>query len=116
VDATFTAGVELAKTRPGALLLLGRKGAGTPPRHADATICLVPDTDDPELVTGYLGAYRVLLSDLIVITMVGASSAVSGVRAPTAGLLLEEGVRGVAPGVKVAHVVLRPFPLEPISG
>jgi cyclic 2,3-diphosphoglycerate synthetase len=97
-------------------MLLEGSGAAVPPVHADATVCLVPDTDDPELVTGYLGAYRVLLSDLVVITMVGASSAVSGDRAPTAGLLLEEGVRGVAPGVKVAHVVLRPFPLEPISG
>jgi cyclic 2,3-diphosphoglycerate synthetase len=115
-DATFVAGVELANTRPERVMLLEGSGAAVPPVHADATICLIPDTEDPELVTGYLGGYRVLLSDLVVITMVGASSAVSGDRALTAGLLLEEGVRGVAPGVKVAHVVLRPFPLEPISG
>jgi len=116
VDSTLAAGVALANGRPEAIMLLEGSGAAVPPVHADATICLVPDTDDPELVTGYLGAYRVLLSDLVVITMVAASSAVSGDRAPKAGLLLEEGVRGVAPGVKVAHIVLRPFPLEPISG
>lgn len=115
-DSTFAAGVALANGRPESLMILEGSGAAIPPAHADVTICVVPGNEDPELVTGYLGAYRLLLSDLVVITMVGDSSAVSGVRAPTAGLLLEEGVRGVAPGVQVAHVVLRPFPLEPISG
>ena len=72
-------------------------------------------------MTGYLGAYRVLLSDLIVVTMAEPSFAVSGAGAPTGTSplecwLLEESVRRLVPGVRVVHTVLRPFPLEPISG
>jgi cyclic 2,3-diphosphoglycerate synthetase len=69
----------------------------------------VPAGADPELVGGYLGPYRVLLSDLVVITMGEPSFADSG-----AGVL-EKGVRGLAPGVGVVHTVFRPFPLGPIS-
>ena len=108
-DSTFAAGVEVANGRPEELLLLEGSGAAIPPVHADATMCIVPATADPELVCGYLGAYRVLLSDLIVVTMVEPSFADSG------AVVLEKGVRGLAPGVRVVHTVFRPFPLEPIS-
>ena len=91
--------------------LLEGSGQAIPPVHADATVCVVPATADLELVAGHLGAYRVLLSDLIVITMADASFADSGARAS-----LERCVRGVAPGAKVAHTVFRPHPLEPVSG
>ncbi len=109
-DDTFAAGVELANARGEALLVFEGSGTAIPPAHADATICVVPAGADPELVTGYLGAYRVLLSDLIVVTMAEPSFVDSG-----AGVL-EKCVRGLAPGVRVVHTVFRPFPLEPISG
>ena len=123
VDDTFGAGVELANARPESLLVLEGSGAAIPPAHADATVLVVPATADPELVTGYLGAHRVLLSDLVVVTMAeqsladsGAAVSVEGV-APAASIVdLERSVRGLAPGVAVVHVVFRPFPLEPISG
>jgi cyclic 2,3-diphosphoglycerate synthase len=108
-DSTFAAGVVVANARPESMLVLEGSGAAIPPVHADATICVVPATADPELVSGYLGAYRVLLSDLIVVTMAEPSLADSG-----AGVL-EKGVRGLAPGVGVVRTVFRPFPLEPIS-
>jgi len=108
-DSTFVAGVELANDRPEELLVLEGSGAAIPPVHADATMCMVPATADPELVCGYLGAYRVLLSDLVVVTMAEPSFADSG------AVVLEKGVRGLAPGVGVVQTVFRPFPLEPIS-
>lgn len=121
--ATFAAGVEAANGRPEGLLVLEGSGASIPPVHADATICVMPASADPELVTGYLGAYRMLLSDLIVVTMGEPSFAVWGVGAPTGTSsvssgsgFLEESVRKLVPGVRVVHTVLRPFPLEPISG
>ncbi len=121
--STFAAGVAAANTRPERLLVLEGSGSSLPPAHADATICVVPATVDRELVTGYLGAYRLLLSDLIVVTMVEPSFAVLGVGAPTGtgaassgSGFLEESVRKLVPGVRVVHTVLRPFPLEPISG
>ena len=109
-DSSFAAGIELANRRPEPLLIFEGSGTAIPPVAADATICVIPATADPELVTGYLGAYRVLLSDLIVVTMAEPSFADSGAS------VLEKGVRGLAPGVRVVHTVFRPYPLEPISG
>jgi len=105
VDSTFAAGVELANARPEGLLVLEGSGAAVPPVHADATLCVVPAPTDPELVTGYLGAYRLGLADLLVVTMAEAG----------AGDLVSA-VRSVVPAVDIVEVVLRPFPLEPIAG
>src|SRR5205823_2204296 len=74
-DDTFAAGVELANARPESLVLFEGSGAAVPPAHADATVLVVPATVDPELALGYLGAYRVLLADLIVVTMAEQSFA-----------------------------------------
>ncbi len=107
VDSTFAAGVELANGRPESLLVLEGSGAAVPPVHADATLCVVPASADPELVTGYLGAYKLLLADLVVVTMAEAGTAAGGVG---------PAIRRVAPGVDLVETVLRPFPLEPVAG
>jgi cyclic 2,3-diphosphoglycerate synthetase len=106
VDSTFAAGVDLANRRPESLLVLEGSGAAIPPVHADSTLCVVPATIDPELVTGYLGAYRLLLADLVVVSMDEAG----------AGREVLLGIRGLAPAGKVVHTVLRPSPLASISG
>ena len=108
---TFASGVAAANARPEELIIFEGSGQAVPPVHADATICVVPATSDVDLVVGHLGAYRLLLSDLIVITM--ADEANGG----TASLEdLERSVRRLSPGVRVVHTVFRPDPLEPISG
>jgi cyclic 2,3-diphosphoglycerate synthase len=108
-DSTFAAGVVLANSRPEPLLVLEGSGQAIPPVHADATICVVPGTGIRALTEG-LAPYRVLLSDLVVITMAEASVADSDAAD------LEGSVRGLAPGARVTRIGLRPFPLEPISG
>jgi cyclic 2,3-diphosphoglycerate synthetase len=108
-DSTFARGVACADARPEPLLVLEGSGQAIPPVHADATICVVPAAAVPGLGEG-LGSYRALLSDLVVINMVGASFADSD------AVDLEAGVRGVASGARVCRIELRPFPLEPISG
>jgi cyclic 2,3-diphosphoglycerate synthetase len=117
-DDGFAAGVAVANERPETLLLFEGSGAALPPVHADATILVLPAASDPELVTGYLGAYRLLLSDLIVVTMAEPTFAVSGTAGAAANAVSgwEKRFRGLANGVEVVHTVLRPFPLEPISG
>jgi cyclic 2,3-diphosphoglycerate synthase len=93
------------------------EGSGTaiPPAHADATICVVPADIDFELVSGYLGSYRVLLSDLIVVTMVEQPLADSA-------LAVEALVRELAAGEQpapqraVVRTVFRPVPLTPVVG
>jgi cyclic 2,3-diphosphoglycerate synthetase len=109
VDATFAEGVRRANARPEPLLVFEGSGQAIPPVHADATICVVPAAGVPGLAEG-LVPYRLLLSDLVVITMGGASFADSD------AVDLEAGVRGVAPGARVSRISLRPFPLEPVSG
>ena len=106
VDSTFVAGVELANARAESLLVLEGSGASIPPVHADATVCVVPATAEPELVTGYVGAYRLLLADLVVVTMAEANARPA----------VLDAIRALAPGVAMVETVLRPSPLESISG
>ena len=108
-DSTFADGVVLANSRPEGLLVLEGSGQAIPPVHADATIFVVPDTSLAALTEG-LGPYRLLLSDVVVIIMTNATFADTGAAD------LEASVRGVAPGIRVARIELRPFPLEPVSG
>ncbi|MGI9032831.1 MAG: 2,3-diphosphoglycerate synthetase [Acidimicrobiales bacterium] len=117
-DDGFAAGVAVANERPETILLYEGSGSALPPAHADATILVVPATADPELVTGYLGSYRVLLSDLIVVTMAEPTFAVSGAvgTAEHAVSGWKDRFRGLATGAGVVRTTLRPFPLQPISG
>ena len=110
-SSTFAAGVELANGRPETLLVFEGSGTAIPPAAADATICVVGAGSDPELVTGYLGAYPLLLADLVVITLVEEPLADLG-----AVEALENRIRGLVPGVSVVRTTFRPRPLGPISG
>jgi cyclic 2,3-diphosphoglycerate synthase len=112
-SATFARGVELANQRPEELLVLEGSGTSIPPVHADATICVVgaPSASDQELLLGYLGAYPLLLADLVVITLVEQPLADLGAVAA-----LEDRIRGLVPGVPVVHTTFRPRPLGSISG
>jgi cyclic 2,3-diphosphoglycerate synthetase len=112
-SATFGAGVALANDRPEELLLFEGSGTSIPPVHADATVCVVgaPGASDPELLLGYMGAYPLLLADLVVITLVEQPLADLGAVAA-----LEERIRGLVPGVPVVHTTFRPRPLGSISG
>ncbi len=115
-DDTFAAGVEVANGRPEPLLVFEGSGQCIPPVHADATVLVVPNGADPELVTGYLGSYRVLLSDVIVVTMAATSLAASSLRASFETEIgrLVQGVSAKPP--RIVRVTLRPTPLAPISG
>ncbi|HSL10082.1 MAG TPA: 2,3-diphosphoglycerate synthetase [Actinomycetota bacterium] len=57
-----------AARRPGLVVLEG-SGAAIPPIDWDAGVLVVPATAPPEYVRGYLGPYRLLRSDLAVVTM-----------------------------------------------
>ena len=117
----FATGLEVANRRPEPLLVLEGSGQAIPPVHADATVLVVPAGADPELLAGYMGPYRVLLSDLMVVTMDVTSLADSGARASSErdarrlvrGLCTTAAVRDELPIVQVTMV---PRPLAPISG
>ncbi|HEX2699688.1 MAG TPA: hypothetical protein VHM89_05715 [Acidimicrobiales bacterium] len=113
--ANLREGVALANGRTESLLIFEGSGQSIPPAHADATVLVVPFTADPELVTGHLGAYRVLLADLIVVTIGATSLAASGLRASFEGDVGRL-VQGVSAAPRIVRVILRPTPLAPISG
>ncbi len=118
-SSTFPAGVVLANRRPEPLLVLEGSGTAIPPVHADATLCVVPGAADPEIVTGYLGPYALLLSDLVVVTLVDVPPPPGSSRAAVRSLAapaLEDRIRDIAPDTPVLHTALRPWPLASIEG
>ena len=60
---------ELAATRGPGVIVLEGSGAAIPPVPWDAGILVVPAGAHPEYLGGYLGPYRLLRSDLVVVTM-----------------------------------------------
>ncbi|HEX7464809.1 MAG TPA: 2,3-diphosphoglycerate synthetase [Actinomycetota bacterium] len=57
------------------LVILEGSGSAVPPIPWDVGILVVPASAPPEYLGGYLGPYRLLLSDLVVLTMAGSPQA-----------------------------------------
>lgn len=97
-------GLALAAARRPDVLVCDGSGAALPPVAADARVLVASALQGPELVTGYLNAYRILISDLVVVTMAGAGAAE---------------IRRRIEDVKAVPVMaceLRLRPLEPLNG
>jgi cyclic 2,3-diphosphoglycerate synthetase len=89
------------------LVLLEGSGTAIPPVEAQARILVVSAAQDPELIAGYLGAYRILLSDLVVLT---------GCEATTAGDGVRNAIQDVKPGLPVIATEFQPAPADAVSG
>jgi cyclic 2,3-diphosphoglycerate synthase len=85
------------------VVVLDGSGAAVPPIAADRTVVVVGGHQDPRVSTGFLNAYRLLLADLVVVTMAGPGTAWEEVRRR-----VELAVRA---GVPVVATTLRPRPL-----
>ncbi len=59
----------MAVAREPGLIVLEGSGASVPPVPWDAGVLVVPAGVPPEYLGGYLGPYRLLMSDLVVVTM-----------------------------------------------
>ncbi|MBI3648319.1 MAG: 2,3-diphosphoglycerate synthetase [Actinobacteria bacterium] len=102
---------DLAVDRGAGLVILEGSGASVPPIPWDAGILVVPASVPGEYLGGYLGPFRLLLSDLVVVTMG---------RSPTGGL---ENLSALRPHVQrfrsdARYVVtdLIPVPLGDVQG
>jgi cyclic 2,3-diphosphoglycerate synthetase len=101
---------ELAASLNPGLVILEGSGAAIPPIPWDAGILVVPVTVPPEYVSGYLGPYRLLRSDLVVATMAGdpsGSENLSELRSP---------VRRYLDDAAFMVTDFVPVPLEDIRG
>ena len=101
-ESNVLAGAALAAERRPDLVLFDGSGAAIPPVDVDARVLVTSASQPVEVVTGYLNAYRILISDLVVVT--------GGADEP-----LLEAIAGVK-DVPVVPVELRPRPVEPVSG
>jgi cyclic 2,3-diphosphoglycerate synthetase len=113
-------GVAIANDLPGDLMVLEGSGAAIPPVHADATVLVVPANIDLEYLTGYFGPYRLLLSDLVVVTLCenpfGSPSRISEITSAISGTF-RIGKEGEPGGdLKVVRTVFRPKPTRPVDG
>jgi cyclic 2,3-diphosphoglycerate synthetase len=101
-ESNILAGAALAAGRAPDLVIFDGSGAAIPPLETGARV-LVTSTGQPlEVTTGYLNAYRILISDLVVVTG-GADEALVGA------------IHDVKE-VPVVPVELRPRPVEPVAG
>jgi cyclic 2,3-diphosphoglycerate synthetase len=107
VGSNVAAGVELALERSPDFVVFDGSGAAIPPVAVGKRLLVTSTFNEPELVTGYLNAYRILLADLVLITMADEG---------TPHEALSAAIRDVKPDVPVIATMLRPRPLEPVEG
>ncbi|MEW6058929.1 MAG: 2,3-diphosphoglycerate synthetase [Actinomycetota bacterium] len=93
------------------LVVLEGSGSALPPIPWDAGILVVPADAPPEYLGGYLGPYRLLLSDLVVLTMAGS---------PQAGsenlLALSSHVQRLRGDARLIVTDFEPMPLGDVRG
>jgi cyclic 2,3-diphosphoglycerate synthetase len=104
-------GAEIANGLDTRVTLFDGSGAAMPPVQVERRVLVAGANQDPEYIVGFLGTYRLLLSDLLLLTMseepMADSKKVSG---------LVAAVRKVRPDLVVIPTVFRPRPVGKIEG
>ena len=104
-------GARIANTLDTRVTLFDGSGAAMPPVAVERRVLVAGAHQDPEYITGFLGAYRLYVSDLLLLTMseepMASKEKVSSI---------VEGVREVKPDLAVIPVVFRPRPVGEIEG
>ena len=93
---------EQARERGADVVVFDGSGAAIPPVEVGARVLVMSSAQPVEVATGYLNAYRILISDLVVVT--------GGADEP-----LLEAIAAVK-DVPVVPAELRPRPVEPVTG
>lgn len=105
------AGARLANRLEEELVIFEGSGAALPPVKTDACVVIAGASQPAEYIAGYFGPYRILLSDLAVLTMCEEPMANKEKIA-----YLTKGIKKINPHIKVVQTVFRPQPIENISG
>jgi cyclic 2,3-diphosphoglycerate synthase len=101
-ESNVLAGAALAAEREPDLVIFDGSGAAIPPVDTGVRVLVTSTAQPPEVSTGYLNAYRILVSDLVVV-MGGIDER------------LVEAIHDVKE-VPVVPVELRPRPVAPVAG
>jgi cyclic 2,3-diphosphoglycerate synthase len=102
-DSNVLHGALLAAEREPDVVIFDGSGAAIPPVEVGARVLVTSASQPPEVATGYLNAYRILISDLVIATGGG-------------GEALERAIAEVKPSVRVLPVELRPRPDRSLAG
>jgi cyclic 2,3-diphosphoglycerate synthetase len=109
--SNVAAAARLAASLDPDLVLFEGSGAALPPVQTGRRILVAGAGQDPEIVAGYLGAYRILLSDLVILTNceepLASREKVDRLRAAIAD---------VKPDLTVIETILRPKPVTSVEG
>ena len=109
--SNVAAGARLANSLAPGLVIFEGSGATLPPVGTDARLLVAGAQQPVEHIAGYLGTYRLLTSDALVLTMAEEPLASrEKVRA------VIDAVNEVKPGLEVLPVVFRPHPAQPVEG
>jgi cyclic 2,3-diphosphoglycerate synthetase len=102
---------EMAAQAGAGLVLLEGSGASIPPVPWDAGVLVCASSTPEEYLAGYLGPYRLLLSDLVVLTMGGGPDV-----GPEDLTRLTSHVHRLKPDARIVVTDFRPVPLGDVRG
>lgn len=109
--SNVAAAARLAASLEPDLVVFEGSGAAIPPVQVGRRVLVAGAAQDPELVAGYLGAYRLLLSDLVVLT-----NCEEPLATPAAVEQVRSAIADVSPDLPVVETILRPKPVSRIEG
>jgi cyclic 2,3-diphosphoglycerate synthetase len=113
-------GIRLANELPGDVVILEGSGSAIPPAHADVTLLVAPADLPEEYLAGYMGPYRLLLADALVVTMadspLGSPSRISATASNVRNALRPGGRSERGGEIQVVNTVFRPTPTRPVEG
>ena len=104
-------GAEIANGLDTRVTVFDGSGAAMPPVRVERRVLVAGADQDPEYIVGFLGTYRLLLSDLLLLTMseepMAGPEKVSG---------LVQSVHKIRPDLEVIPTVFRPRPVGKVEG
>lgn len=109
--SNVVAGARMANDVDADFVILEGSGSALPPVAADAYVLTIDASQAMDFISGYFGTYRVLLSDLVILSMCESPLANR-----TKVERIDKALREIKPDIKVVHTILRPKPLKPIDG
>jgi cyclic 2,3-diphosphoglycerate synthase len=104
-------GAEIANRLDTRVTVFDGSGAAMPPVRVERRVLVAGANQDPEYIVGFLGTYRLLLSDLLLLTM--SEEPMAG---PEKVEDLVRAVRKVRPDLTVIPIVFRPRPVGKVDG
>jgi cyclic 2,3-diphosphoglycerate synthase len=104
-------GAEIANGLDTGVTVFDGSGAAVPPVEVERRVLVAGAHQDPEYVVGFLGTYRLLISDLLLLTM--SEEPMAGEEKVRA---LVEAVREIRPELPVIPAIFRPRPVGDVGG